>query len=107
MKYEVFLTKDAEDDIFDIFAFILENDNENNASLVFNKIKETCLSLISLPDRGHTPPELERISVFNYKEIHYKPYRIIYQISEYNLYIHCVFDGRRDLQEVLENRLFR
>jgi toxin ParE1/3/4 len=107
MKYEVFLTNDAEDDIFEIFTFILENDNENNANLVFNKIKETCLSLISLPDRGHTPPELERINVFNYKEIHYKPYRVIYQISEYNVYIHCVFDGRRDLQEVLENRLFR
>ena len=107
MKYKVFLTKDTEDDIFEIFTFIRQNDNENNANLVFDKIKETCLSFISLPDRGHTPPELERINVFNYKEIRYKPYRIIYQIVEQNVYIHCVFDGRRDLQEVLENRLFR
>ena len=107
MKYEVFVTQDAEDDIFAIYNYILENDGENNANYVFLKLKETCHSLISLPDRGHTPPELERISVFNYRETHFKPYRIIYQMIDNKVYIHCVFDGRRDLQEVLENRLFR
>ena len=107
MKYEVFLTKDAEDDIFEIFTYILENDNENSANHIFDKIKQTCLSLFSFSNRGHTPPELERINVFNYKEIHFKAYRIIYQVIEHKVYILCVFDGRRDLQEVLENRLFR
>ena len=107
MKYEVFITQDAEDDIFAIYDYIFRNDGENKASYVFQKLKETCLSLISFSDRGHTPPELERINVFNYKETHFKPYRIIYQIIENKVYIHCVFDGRRDLQEVLENRLFR
>jgi toxin ParE1/3/4 len=107
MKYEVFITQDAEDDIYAIYDYIFKNDGENNANYVFQNIKETCLSLISYPDRGHTPPELERINVFNYKETHFKPYRIIYQIIEIKVYIHCVFDGRRDLQEVLENRLFR
>jgi toxin ParE1/3/4 len=107
MKYEVFITQDAEDDIFAIYDYIFRNDGENKASYVFQKLKETCHSLISFPDRGHTPPELERINVFNYKETHFKPYRIIYQIIENRVYIYCVFDGRRDLQEVLENRLFR
>ena len=107
MKYEVFVTQDAEDDIFAIYNYILENDGVNSANYVFQKLKETCLSLISFPDRGHTPPELKRINVFNYKETHFKPYRIIYQIVENKVYIHCVFDGRRDLQEMLENRLFR
>jgi toxin ParE1/3/4 len=107
MKYEVFVTQDAEDDIFAIYDYIFKNDGENKANYVFQKLNETCLSLISYPDRGHTPPELGRINVFNYKETHFKPYRIIYQIVENKVYIHCVFDGRRDLQEVLENRLFR
>ena len=80
---------------------------ENNANYIFQKLKETCLSLKPFPDRVHTPPELERINIFNYKETHFKPYRIIYQIIEKKIYVHCVFDGRRDLQEVLENRLFR
>jgi len=107
MKFEVFITQDAEDDIFAIYEYIFRNNGENNANYVFQQIKKTCLRLNSFPDRGHTPPELERINVYNYKEIHFKPYRIIYQIIENKVYIHCVFDGRRDLQEVLENRLFR
>lgn len=107
MKYEVFLTRDAEDDIFEIFTYILNNDGENNANHVFDKIKKTCLNLVSYPDRGHTPPELKHINVYDYREIHYKPYRIIYQIIDNSVYIHCVFDGRRNIQEVLENRLFR
>ena len=107
MKYEVFVTQDAEDDIFAIYDYIFKNDDENKANYVYQKLKDTCLSLISFPDRGHTPPELERINLFNYKETHFKPYRIIYQIIENKVYIYCVFDGRRDLQEVLENRLFR
>ena len=59
------------------------------------------------PIRGHLPPELERIGVLDYKEIHYKPYRIIYQIIESTVYVHCVLDGRRDLQQLLEERLLR
>ena len=107
MKYEVYVTQDAEDDIFSIYNYILENDSENSANYVFQKLKETCQNLMPFPDRGHTLPELERINVYNYKETHFKPYRIIYQILDNKVYIHCVFDGRRDLQEVLENRLFR
>lgn len=107
MKYEVFVTQDAEVDIFPIFNYVIENDSEDSANNIFQKLNETCLSLISLPDRRHTSPELERIYVYNFKEIHFKPCRIIYQIVDNKVYIHCVFDGRRELQEVLENRLFR
>ena len=107
MKFDVLITQDAEDDIFEIYTYIFENDGENSANYVFEKLKESCLSLISCPERGHTPPELQRINVFNYKEIHFKPYRIVYQILEKKVYVHCVFDGRRDLHEILQNRLLR
>jgi toxin ParE1/3/4 len=45
--------------------------------------------------------------VREYREIHFKPYRIIYQIVGRKVFIHCVLDGRRALQEVLEHRLLR
>ena len=107
MKYEVFLTPEAENDIFQIYFFILENDSEQNANYVLDKIKQACLNLNTLPGRGHILPELERINVFNYREIHFKPYRIIYQVIEKKIFIHCIFDERRELQEILENRLLR
>ena len=105
MKYKVFLTKDAEDDIFEIYQYIFKNDSENKANYVFNKIKETCLSLISYTVHGHNPPELKRIDVFNYKEIHFKPYRIIYRIDSDKIYVYLIADGRRDMQTLLQRRI--
>jgi len=57
--------------------------------------------------RENFPPELERIGVYDYREVFFKPYRIIYQISGSEVYVHCVLDGRRDMQTLLQQRLLR
>ena len=107
MRYQVFLISEAEEDILDIYNYILINDSLNNANYVFDKLQETCNSLSHSPDRGHYPPELERIGILNFKEIHFKPYRIIYEMIKKKVFIHCILDGRRSLQELLERRLIR
>jgi len=38
MKYEGFLTQDAEDDIFAIYDYIFRNDDENKADYIFQKL---------------------------------------------------------------------
>ena len=107
MDYQVFLVSEAEADILEIYKYVSRNNSINNANNIFDKLRETCYSLENLPERGHILPELERISVHKFKEIHHKPYRIIYEISDNNVYIHCILDGRRDLQELLQHRLLR
>lgn len=107
MKFEVFLTADAEEDIFGIYNYVSLTDSLEKAEYLFGKLRETCVSLENFPDRGHLPPELERINVRGYLEIHYKPYRIIYQIRNKEVFIHCVLDGRRNLQDLLQERLLR
>ncbi len=107
MAYEVLIITDAEEDIYEIYNYIATYDSVTKAENLIKKLEETCQSLSVFPERGHLPPELERISVFDYKEIHYKPYRIIYQVIESTVYIHCVLHCRRDLQELLEKRLLR
>jgi toxin ParE1/3/4 len=107
MNFEVFVTNEAEKDILDIYDYIAANESIRKADKIFENLKHACLNLSRYPDRGHIPPELERINLLNFKEIHYKPYRIIYEIIEKQVFIHCIFDGRRDLQEVLEFRLLR
>jgi len=37
----------------------------------------------------------------------FKPYRIIYQIDDPNVFIHCILDGRPDMSTLLERRLLR
>ena len=86
--FKVYIIEDAEQDIIDIYDYIALSDSIEKAEYFFRNIEEKCLSLSELPNRGHFPPELERIGIFEYREIHFKPYRIIYQVSESKVYVH-------------------
>lgn len=107
MKYSVDFITNAEDDLFDIYRYIKRNDSSEAAEHVLSSIEELCRTLALLPGRGHVPPELGRIHVSKFLEIHFRPYRIIYEIEGDTVFIHCVLDGRRDLQMTLERRLLR
>lgn len=86
-----------------ILALSNKSLNEGKAKIAS---EEKCSSLSEL-DRDHFPPELERIGILEYREINFKPYRIIYQGVDSKVCIHCVLDGCRELQKLLENRLLR
>jgi len=105
--YEVFLVTEAEEDLFDIYRFVAANDSPAKDDMLFAKLQENVNSLTHQPTRGHAPPELARIDVKDFLEIHYKPYRILYQIIDMDVYVHCVLDGRRNLQDLLQRRLLR
>ena len=107
MKHQVLVVAEAEEDIFDVYRYVLRADGRDRADYVLRKLQETCQSLALMPRRGHSPPELEHVGVRGYREIHFRPYRIIYQIERRRVFIHCVLDGRRAVQEILERRLFQ
>ncbi len=60
-----------------------------------------------MPGRGQLPCELECAGIYQYRQIHYKPYRIIYEIVNKDVFVLGILDGRRDLTEVLTSRLLR
>ncbi|MBN1670265.1 MAG: type II toxin-antitoxin system RelE/ParE family toxin [Kiritimatiellae bacterium] len=107
MTFDVHVTAEAQGDLLDVCLYIAENDSPEKAEYVLDKLEATCAKLEYAPMKGHLPPELERIGVDNYREIHWKPYRLIYEIVDRDVYVHAVLDGRRDLQAVLEQRLLR
>jgi len=107
MRFTVHLVEDAEKDLLDIYQYIAMNDSVEQADTLLDYIEEAVQKLETFPLRGHIPPELERIGVFDFKEIHYKPFRIIYEIRTTEVFVHCVLDGRRDLQELLQKRVLR
>jgi toxin ParE1/3/4 len=106
-RYRVRVSSDAEDDLFDIYRFIAIQDSIERADHVLDELETLCSSLAESPSRGHVPPELERIGATNYREVHFKPYRVIYKVSGVNVFVHCILDGRRDMQSLLERRLLR
>ena len=107
MKFNVHVVADAERDILDLFEYVARSGSPLNARRLIDKLEESILSLEDMPERGHFPPELRRINVFDYREIHVKIYRIIYRITGSDVFVHCVLDGRRDLHDLLERRLIR
>jgi len=107
MKCKVNIVKSAEDDLFEIYKYIYYNDCEENADKIYAKLIEKIKSLQEFPNRGHISPELKLLEIEDFLEISYKPYRIIYQIIGKVIFIHCVLDGRRDMQKLLQERLIR
>ncbi len=106
-KYDAIFDRDAEDDLFDIYAFVAMNDSVERADRLFAALRRTCLKLRKLPLRGNIPSELFEIGVTEFRELHYKPYRVIYSLESTTVYVHCVLDGRRDIQTILQERLLR
>jgi toxin ParE1/3/4 len=107
MKYKVNIISDAEDDLFDIYKYVYFNDSEDNAENLYSKLHEKCLLLKEFPERGHIPLELKLLDIGDFLEIHYKPYRIIYRIIKQEVFVHCIIDGRRDIQKLLQEKLLR
>lgn len=107
MKHAVHFVREAEDDLVHIHRYIAEMDSPARADYVFDAIVEACRGLATLPNRGHIPPELQRIGVTDFREVHWRPYRIIYEVVDDEVHVHAVLDGRRNLQDLLAERLYR
>jgi len=107
MKFSVLLVEDAEKDLWEIYLYVAQNDSVEKAGRLLDNLERAILKLETMPKRGHFPPELERIGVREYREIFFKPYRIIYQVIKAEVLVHCVLDGRRDLQDLLQRRVLR
>ncbi len=106
-KYDVIFDEDAEDDLFDIYAFVALNDSIELADGLFAALRRTCSKLRTFPLRGNIAPELLEIGVKDFRELHYKTYRVIYSLESSTVHVHCVLEGRREIQTVLQERLLR
>jgi len=107
VKYKVNILSSAENDLFEIYQYVFQNDSEEKADKLFSKLKEKCISLENQPRREHVPKELAFFGVGDFLEITQKPYRIIYRIIGKETFIFAVLDGRRDMQKILYERLLR
>lgn len=107
MSYQVLLTDDAAYDLEALYDYIETHDAQEKADYVLDKVEEIFLSLADNPERGTYPNELLAVGLREYREIYFNPYRIIYRISSQSVYVMVIADGRRDMQSLLERRLFQ
>jgi toxin ParE1/3/4 len=105
-KHKVIWTPSAERDLEDIILFIAE-ENPLNAQSNFEKIKNVANNLESYPNKGKTVPELKAFGITSYHQIVSTPWRILYRFSSTTAYVMAVIDSRRDIEEILFNRIIR
>jgi toxin ParE1/3/4 len=105
MSFEVFLTSDAAGDLEELYDYIALHDSPQKADYVLEQVERAISRLSKLPERGIHPKELLVLGIREYREIFFKPYRIIYRVMEKNVYILLIADGRRDMQTLLQGRL--
>lgn len=107
MKFKVIVMAEAERDLYEIYRYVAVHGAPAKADRLLNNLEKAVASLETSPQRGHYPPELVRLGVREYREVFYKPYRVIYRITGSTVSVFCVLDGRRDLPDLLQERLLR
>jgi plasmid stabilization system protein ParE len=102
--YDVRWSETSEKDLKGIIEYIA-GDSPSYAYEVFKGMKRRASGLRSFPDRGRIVPELQDQGITQYRELIVAPWRIIYRISERNVYVLSVLDSRRNVEDILLKRL--
>ena len=105
-RFRVQWAEAAVRDLEEMVSFIAM-DSELEASRVLNRLEVRSATLESSPGRGRVVPELARLGMRTWREIVARPYRLIYRIEGDTVNVLAVFDGRRDLEDLLLERLVR
>lgn len=105
MRFDVVLTHDAERDLEELYDYISEADSRKSADYVLESLLEAADTLSIHPERGSAPQELRALGMHEYRQIFFKPYRVIYRISHKRVVVYLIADGRRDMQTLLSRRI--
>jgi len=105
LRYSVLLTEGAEQDLEGIYDYIAEFDDPAHADDVLDRLMAATEQLAVMPERGSYPRELLDLGIKDYRQVFFKPYRLIYRVIARDVVVFVIADGRRDMQALLARRL--
>jgi toxin ParE1/3/4 len=105
-SFRVLWTETAIRDLEGLIDYIAR-DAPINAGKILSQLRSKAESLNLAPERGRLVPELLRHGLAVWRELIVRPYRILYRIEGKTVYVLAVLDSRRDLEDVLLERLVR
>ena len=105
-RFRVLWAEVAVRDVEELVSYIAA-DSEAGAERALRRIETRAASLESSPNRGRVVPELAYFGMRTWRELVVRPYRIVYRIERDRVIVLAVLDGRRDLEDVLLERLLR
>lgn len=105
-RFEVIWAEVAIRDLEEIVDFV-EQEAPMAARRLFDRIVEHSRALETFPLRGRVVPELARFEVESYRELIVAPFRLMYRVETRQVMVVGVFDGRRNLEDLILSRLQR
>ena len=105
-RLEVFWTEAAVSDLEAITSYVAQ-EAPGRALRLVARLQKRAEALETLPHRGRVVPELATFGIKKWRELVARPYRIIYAPTERGVFVYAVLDGRRDLSDLLFERLLR
>jgi toxin ParE1/3/4 len=106
-SFKVVLTRDAEEDLRDIVGFIDGREGEIRADHVLTQFEAIVSQLETFPTKNRVVKELEHIGITEFREVYFKPYRVIYRVATKQVDVYLICDGRRDMIALLQAHLLR
>jgi len=106
MAFIVEWTRTATLDLEAIVNYIAEDDIGTAVSIL-SRLEEAAAALVRLPSRGRIVLELADYGIQTYRELVSSPWRIIYRIAGKKVIVLAVLDSRRNLEDLLLERLIR
>jgi len=97
----------ARGDLDAILEYIATRDCVEAAGEVYNKLLHRIESLATYPARCRIPPELKEVGIVEFRELRVVPYSVFFRIRRETVGIVGILDRRRDLQELLLERVLR
>lgn len=105
-RYSVRWARTAEQDLEAIVDYIAR-DSIDTALRILAKLRDSAATLSSTPHRGRVVPELLAHGIPTYRELIIPPWRLMYRIGEGEVLVLALFDSRRNLEDILLERLTR
>ena len=103
MPHRYVLTPLAKADIFDIWSYIADS-NEDAADRVEQAIYAACAFVAETPARGHSRLDLTSRSLRFWTLTRYPNYAVVYRPYTAPLEIAAVIHGKRNLRRVIRQR---
>jgi toxin ParE1/3/4 len=105
MKYKVEWADEAIRDVEEIAEYIATHSSIEQAEYVVESVIAKVATLANSALLGGFPAELAESGIKDFRQLHCKPYRIIYLIDKKEVTILLLADGRRDMKSLLARRL--
>jgi plasmid stabilization system protein ParE len=103
-RFKVIWTEVAAGDLHRLISWVAVESPQHAAALL-DRLRQRARALATAPGRERVVPELSFFGITVLREVLQRPHRIVYRIEGRNVLILGVFDGRRELEDVLLERL--